>query len=195
MYRYAKWLPTVILFLLVILELYGGGVDLSAVFLIWLLAQSLALVPTASYYIGRWWGERTSESRETDAAEAGVVEPESQWWLAHFFVTVGLILLLVTIVMSISIGGATDAIFAGMMLTSVIVVFFGFIGVIGYFYDAKALKAADASWQPNPWVWVVVGFIFGHVFLMPIYLARRWWTVGLDWSKLPLIGSGDGTAG
>jgi hypothetical protein len=78
MYQYATWLPTVILLLLVILDLLGGGVELSAVFLVWLVAQSLALVPTASYYIVRWWGERTSESREPGAAEAGVVEPVSQ---------------------------------------------------------------------------------------------------------------------
>jgi hypothetical protein len=72
-------------------------------------------------------------------------------------------------------------------------------GRVGEWYvpvcDMAPDGAADASWQPNPWVWVGFGFIFGHVFLMPIYLARRWWTVGLDWSKLPLINSGNGRAG
>jgi hypothetical protein len=69
-----------------------------------------------------------------------------------------------------------------------IILIFGPIGIIGYYYDAKALSAADAAWQPNPWVWIVGGFIFGHVLLMPVYLAQRWRTVGLDWSKLPLLG-------
>jgi hypothetical protein len=188
MYRYAKWLPTLILLLVLILgSISGGGVELLAVFSIWFVVQSLALVPTAAYAVGKWYGELTSESAETDTVETSAA-PESKWWLAHLFVTIGLILLVISFALSFPLGAESDAIFAGIMLSSGMMVFFGFIGMIGYYHDAKALQAADAAWQPNPWVWIVVGFIFGQVFLMPVYLARRWWTVGLDWSKLPVIG-------
>jgi len=117
-----------------------------------------------------------------------VCELDSEWWLSHLFVTVGIGLLILTASLSIPFGAESDVVLAGVLLSSGIIVFFGFLGTIGFYYDAKALKAADATWQPNPWVWIVGGVIFGAVLLMPVYLARRWWTVGLDWSKLPLIG-------
>jgi hypothetical protein len=188
MYRYAKWLPTVILVLFLILgSISGGGVELLAVFSIWFVVQSLALVPTAAYAVGKWYGELTSESTETDTVET-TGAPESQWWLAHLAVTIGLILAFIEFGLSMRFGFDSAALIAFALLWLGIILVFGFIGVIGYYYDAKSLKAADAAWQPNPWIWIVGGFIFGHVFLMPIYLARRWWAVGLDWSKLPVIG-------
>ena len=156
------------------------------VFLIWFVVQSLALVPTAAYYVGKWYGERTSESAETDTMETSAA-PESRWWLAHFFVTIGLILSFIEFGLTLRFG-LSDAWLAGVVLLWGIILVFVIVGVIGYYYDAKALKAADAAWQPNPWIWIVGGFIFGQVLVMPIYLARRWWTVGLDWSKLPVIG-------
>jgi len=116
-----------------------------------------------------------------------VGETDSEWWLSHLFVTVGLILFILTAAVSIPFGIENDAIFVGILLSSGIIAFFGLLGIVGYYYDAKALKAADAAWQPNPWIWIVGGFIFGQVLLMPVYLVRRWWTVGLDWSKVPLI--------
>ena len=187
MYRYAKWLPTVILLLILLLgSISGAGVEILAVFLIWFVAQSLALLPTAAYYVGKWYGEVTSESAKTDTAET-TAAPESQWWLAHLVVTIGIILSFIEFGLSLRFG-LSDAWLAGVVLLWGLILIFGFIGVIGYYYDAKALKAADAAWQPNPWIWIVGGFIFGQVLLMPFYLARRWWTVGLDWSKLPVIG-------
>jgi uncharacterized membrane protein len=191
MYQYAKWLPTVILLFLVIIGLYtGAGLNIVPVLMIWFVVQSLAFLPTAAHYVGKWWGKRTSETAETGtaetyAAETNAAEPESQWWLAHLFVTIGLILSFIEILW---FGFESDGMLAATFLLYGMILLFVIIGVIGYYYDAKALKAADAAWQPNPWIWIVGGFIFGHVLLMPFYLARRWWTVGLDWSKLPVIG-------
>jgi len=194
MYRYARWLPTVVLLVLVIIDLFSGaGLNIFTVLVIWFVAQSLAFLPTAAHYVGKWWGGRTSETAETGTAEMNSADPESEWWVAHLVVTIGLILAFIEFGLSLRFG-LSDAWLAGSLLLWGLILVFGFIGVIGYYYDAKSLQAADAAWKPNPWIWIVGGFIFGQVFLMPVYLARRWWTVGLDWSKLPVIGSGDGRA-
>ena len=118
----------------------------------------------------------------------GASDPEGRWWLSHFLVTVAIVLFLITILLSALLGRGNYLVVALAVVSIAMMILFGFFGVVDYYRDAKALRAANAAWQPNPWVWIVGGFIFGQVFLMPIYLARRWWTVGLDWSKLPLIG-------
>jgi uncharacterized membrane protein len=66
MYRYARWLPSVILLFLVIIGLYtGAGLEIVPVLVIWFVAQALAFLPTAAHYVGKWWGERSSETAET----------------------------------------------------------------------------------------------------------------------------------
>jgi hypothetical protein len=63
----------------------------------------------------------------------------------------------------------------------VAVVFFGsiFWAIPGYYWDAKALRAANAEWEPLWWLWLIGHLTISPVVAIPVYWLRRTQKTGL----------------
>ena len=63
MYRYARWLPSVLIpAAVIVLATVGGGAELYAFAAMWLIFQPLAFLPVLARRAGRWYGSRTADA-------------------------------------------------------------------------------------------------------------------------------------
>jgi hypothetical protein len=115
-------------------------------------------------------------------------DTDSKWWLSHLMTTVGVLLQLGWVLVSVTFGFDNAAANVLLWVSLAVLAVFLPLGLLGYFNDAKALRRADAGWQPNPWLWFLGGWLLGQVLAMPLFLLQRWRHVGLDWSDVPIVG-------
>lgn len=117
----------------------------------------------------------------------------SGWWVHHVSLAIAFWIALPLFAAAYLLSGPSSmlGVLGAYGIASVaFVVFVTMWGaLIGYYYDARALRRAGADWVPRWWVWTLLHLPFWPV-VAPLYVFERHRRLGGSLPDLPVLGSG-----